>query len=44
MRYYGVTTETKVTYGADYLGLLAFLALMTDNLHNRLASVRHAAH
>ncbi|VVD75168.1 site-2 protease family protein [Pandoraea fibrosis] len=44
VRYYGVTTETKVTYGAYYLGLLAFLALMTYNLHDMLAAVRHAAH
>ncbi|OXS92861.1 peptidase M50 [Pandoraea apista] len=43
VRYYGVTTEITVTYGACYLGLLAFLALMTYNLHDMLASVRRAA-
>lgn len=43
VRYYGVTTETQVTYGAYYLGRLAFLALMTYNLRDMLA-VRHAAH
>jgi Zn-dependent protease len=34
--YYKVSLENKFTYGAFYLGLVAFLALMTYNLHAAL--------
>ncbi|WP_044561640.1 site-2 protease family protein [Azospirillum sp. B4] len=35
--YYAVPTSLKVEYGAFYLGLLAFLAVMTDAVHGMLA-------
>lgn len=36
--YYKVSLENKLTYGAFYIGLVAFLALMTYNLHTTLGS------
>jgi len=38
--YYGVSTETKITYGLYYVGLAAFLADMTYQLHDMLAFAR----
>ena len=35
-RYYAVKPETRVTYGAVYLGLAAFLAIMCEQLHAEL--------
>ena len=40
--YYGVSLETKLTYGILYLGLAAFLAIMTNDVHEMLASARVA--
>jgi Zn-dependent protease len=34
--YYNVPAETRLTYGALYLGLAAFLAIMCENLHAEL--------
>ena len=34
--YYGTSTETKVTYGAYYLALAAFLAVMSYEVHQML--------
>lgn len=34
--YYGVTSEAKLTYGAAYIGLLIFLAIMTHDVHEML--------
>ena len=34
--YYDVSLESRLTYGAFYLGLVAFLALMTYDLHGML--------
>lgn len=39
-RYYGIRTETKVTYGIYYLLLLVFLAIMTSEVHDMLQDVR----
>lgn len=36
LAYYGVTTEQKFTYGAAYIGLLAFLAIMTQDVKQML--------
>jgi Zn-dependent protease len=36
--YYGVSTETKVTYGGAYLALVAFLAVMTQDVHEMLGA------
>lgn len=38
--YYGTSTETKVTYGAYYLALAAFLAVMSYDVHQMLGDVR----
>jgi len=38
--YYRVSAETKVTYALYYLGLTAFLAVMTYDLHEALAGIR----
>lgn len=38
--YYQVSAETKVTYAIYYLGLTAFLAVMTYDLHAALAGIR----
>lgn len=37
--YYGTSTETKVTYGAYYLALAAFLAVMSYDVHQMLGDV-----
>ena len=37
--YYGVATQTKLEYGAAYLGLAAFLGIMTYELHEMLGHV-----
>jgi len=36
--YYGVSNETRVTYGGAYLGLLVFLAVMTHDVHQMLGA------
>jgi Zn-dependent protease len=41
-RYYNTTLTTKLEYGAFYLGLAAFLALMTYDVHEMLAHVRRS--
>lgn len=38
--YYAVSTRTKIEYGAYYLILLVFLAMMTHDVHEMLQSVR----
>jgi Zn-dependent protease len=38
-RYYGVSAETRLTYGFYYLGLLAFLAVMAHDTHEMLGAV-----
>ncbi len=38
--YYAVSTRTKLEYGAYYLVLLAFLALMTYDVHEQLQALR----
>ena len=38
--YYAVSTRIKIEYGAYYLILLVFLAMMTQNVHEMLQSVR----
>ncbi len=37
--YYTVSTETKVTYGALYLALAAYLAVMTHDVHEMLGPI-----
>ena len=37
--YYGVATQTKLEYGAAYLALTGFLAIMTYELHEMLSTV-----
>jgi len=37
--YYGVAAQTKLEYGAAYLGLAAFLGIMTYELHEMLGHV-----
>lgn len=39
-RYYLASAETRLTYGAAYLGLAAFLAAMTDSVHQELGHLR----
>jgi len=39
MGYYQASLEDKLTYGFAYLGLLAFLAVMTHDVHQMLAGV-----
>jgi Zn-dependent protease len=36
LAYYGVSKEAKITYGAAYIALLAFLAVMTNEVHDML--------
>ena len=36
--YYAVSAESRLSYGAAYLGLVAFLALMVYDLHNMLGT------
>jgi Zn-dependent protease len=38
--YYGVAAQTKLEYGAAYLGLAGFLGIMTYELHEMLAHVQ----
>jgi Zn-dependent protease len=38
--YYQSSLEDKLTYGTAYLGLLAFLAVMTHDVHEMLGAVR----
>lgn len=38
--YYNVTMESKVTYFIYYMGLVIFLALMTNNIHIMLSGIR----
>jgi len=38
--YYGTSLETKVTYGLYYLGLAAFLAIMSYDVHEMLGGSR----
>ncbi len=40
--YYATSVETKTTYALCYVGLLAFLALMTSGVHDMLR-VAHAS-
>lgn len=40
LRYYGVPTATRINYALAYLGLLAFLAIITFEVHEMLAHVR----
>jgi len=37
--YYGIRTEQRLSYGAAYLGLVGFLALMTQDVHEMLQAV-----
>ena len=37
VRYYGVSTVKRLQYGAWYLGLAAFLAIMSYELHETLS-------
>lgn len=37
--YYQASTETRLTYGVYYLGLTAFLAVMTSEVHDLLGSL-----
>jgi Zn-dependent protease len=41
--YYAVTLEQRVSYGVFYLGLAAYLAVMTYDVHEMLGGARHAA-
>ncbi|OJA44951.1 site-2 protease family protein [Burkholderia ubonensis] len=41
--YYTTSIETKATYALCYVGLLAFLALMTSGVHDMLGAVRSAS-
>lgn len=38
--YYGASAETRLTYATAYLGLLAFLAVMTHDVHEMLGAAR----
>ena len=38
--YYRASLEQKLQYGCYYLGLLAFLAIMSQHLHQQLAPLR----
>jgi Zn-dependent protease len=38
--YYGVSAETRWTYGLAYIGLLAFLAVMSNDVHEMLGAYR----
>lgn len=41
--YYTISGESRLTYAACYVGLVAFLAIMTHDLHGMLGSVRAGA-
>jgi hypothetical protein len=36
--YYSVSLEQRITYGAFYIGLAAFLAIMTHDVHQMLGN------
>lgn len=38
--YYGVSMETKLTYGIFYMGLLGYLAIMAHDVHQMLETLR----
>jgi hypothetical protein len=40
VKYYGVPTKVKVEYAFYYLVLVAFLAVMTHDVHEMLGSAR----
>jgi Zn-dependent protease len=40
--YYDVKLETRLAYGAYYLALAGFLAVMAHDVHDMLSAVRHA--
>lgn len=40
LAYYNVKTETRVIYAIYYLGLAAFLAVITGDVHDMLGSIR----
>ena len=39
--YYSVTLEQRLSYGLFYLGLAAYLAVMTYEVHEMLGGTRH---
>ena len=41
LAYYGVAAQTKLEYGAAYLALTGFLAVMTYELHEMLGAMPH---
>ncbi|MGY4313501.1 site-2 protease family protein [Bradyrhizobium sp. JR3.5] len=41
--FYGVPLQTKLEYGAAYLGLAALLAIMTYDVHEMLSRIAHPA-
>lgn len=42
--YYRANAETRLTYGIYYIGLTAFLAVMTSDVHDMLGVLRGAPH
>jgi hypothetical protein len=40
VKYYGVSLEHKISYGALYLALAAYLAVMSHDVHEMLAATR----
>lgn len=38
--YYGISLENRITYGAFYIGLLGFLAIMVHDVHGMLGNVK----
>ena len=42
VQYYGVSLEHKISYGALYLALAAYLAVMSHDVHEMLAATRQA--
>ena len=43
LAYYGVAAQTKLEYGAAYIALTAFLAVMVYELHEMIGTAgRHA--
>ena len=43
LTYYATSTAIKLEYGLYYLALTAFLAVMTHDVHEMLAALRHGA-
>jgi hypothetical protein len=41
LAYYGVPLQTKLEYGGLYLGLTAYLCVMTFEVHEMLGSIGH---